>query len=480
MVGGMDSAATAEEIRGLDRNGEVARDLGAELGETVTSPVPAAKKTQLSRKGKAAGTAAKKRGAGKPHGAQDGEVSPPSADADRAERARGENAEKAMVALVRAAIRGDERGAARVAQRLSKSPPPCVVDHAAFQKALHDALLVGHRADVLRCDLGEVPVEQETARSLVTVDAHPDGGGLSVPAGVQVHLDEIVVEREKAKALRLAGVGVTRSVLLSGPPGVGKTLAAKWLAERLRLPLVSLDLSTCVSSYLGTSGRNVKAVLDFAKSGQCVLLLDEFDAIAKRRDDAADIGELKRVVNVILVELDRWPDTSVLVAATNHPQLLDSAVERRFDRVVALPLPGVTERRAMLQYLADGAAAGARAAGGLVQGVNSETMCASTAVLDVVAKMMDGASGSDTDRLWRTALRRAIVREQRLDDSLVEELGAFVGKTGKKRDKMWLMLHNALHMSAQDIEVVTGVSRRTVATGIKRAQGATSGTRGSG
>lgn len=74
-----------------------------------------------------------------------------------------------------------------------------------------------------------------------------------------------------------------------------------------------------VSSYLGASGRNIRSVLEYAKSGPCVLLLDEFDAVAKRRDDPSDVGELKRIVNVILVELDRWPDSSLLIAATNHP-----------------------------------------------------------------------------------------------------------------------------------------------------------------
>ena len=103
------------------------------------------------------------------------------------------------------------------------------------------------------------------------------------------------------------------------------------LASRIGVPLVSIDLASVVSSFLGTSGRNIRVAFDYAKSGQCVLLLDEFDALAKRRDDDTDIGELKRIVNVVLLELDRWPDTSLLVAATNHPQLLDPAVGRRFD-----------------------------------------------------------------------------------------------------------------------------------------------------
>jgi SpoVK/Ycf46/Vps4 family AAA+-type ATPase len=130
-----------------------------------------------------------------------------------------------------------------------------------------------------------------------------------------------------------------RSILLAGPPGVGKTMTASWVASVLGLPLLTLDLSTVMSSFLGKTGNNIRAVLDYAKTFPCVLLLDEFDSIAKRRDDETDVGELKRLVTVLLQAVDGWPDTSLLVAATNHEELLDPAVWRRFDLVLNFELP---------------------------------------------------------------------------------------------------------------------------------------------
>ena len=152
-------------------------------------------------------------------------------------------------------------------------------------------------------------------------------------------LNQVVGERQAQDRLAGLGVNPARSVLLTGPPGVGKTLAAKWIARELGRPLAILDLSAVMSSFLGRTGGNLRAVLDYARDSQCILLMDELDAIAKRRDDTTEIGELKRLVAVLLQEIDEWPPTGLLLAATNHAQLLDPAVWRRFDVVVEFALP---------------------------------------------------------------------------------------------------------------------------------------------
>lgn len=170
---------------------------------------------------------------------------------------------------------------------------------------------------------------------------------------VEQQVMRILRERKLSDILSEAGLTPTRSALFVGPPGVGKTLTSKWIASQLGLPLFVLDLSAVMSSFLGRTGNNLRAVLDYAKSQQCVLLLDELDAIAKRRDDLTEVGELKRLVTVILQEIEEWPAHSLLLAATNHAELLDPAVWRRFDAVINFPLPSSIEtEKAIRQLLA--------------------------------------------------------------------------------------------------------------------------------
>lgn len=185
-----------------------------------------------------------------------------------------------------------------------------------------------------------MPVDVDSRLHLLRVESAPslDHEPVLAPS-VAKALELLLRERRSQEQLQAVGLEPSKTALFVGPPGVGKTMAARWLARELGRPLIILDLAAVMSSYLGRTGTNLRHVLDYAKSVDCVLLLDELDAIAKRRDDRGEVGELKRLVTVLIQQIDDWPSSGLLVAATNHPDLLDPAIWRRFETKVEFPLP---------------------------------------------------------------------------------------------------------------------------------------------
>ena len=137
-------------------------------------------------------------------------------------------------------------------------------------------------------------------------------------------------------------------ITLTGPSGCGKTTAAEALAAELGLPLVVIRLDAVVSSYLGETAANLGKVFEFLVKGQYVALFDEFDALGKERSDVSEHGELRRVVNAFLQMMDAYRGRTILVAATNHEQLLDSALWRRFDEVLLFERPNTEQLRRLL------------------------------------------------------------------------------------------------------------------------------------
>jgi SpoVK/Ycf46/Vps4 family AAA+-type ATPase len=140
------------------------------------------------------------------------------------------------------------------------------------------------------------------------------------------------------------GVQAAKTCLIYGPPGTGKTRLALWIAAQLELPVVTGRIDGLVSSFLGTTARNIGSLFSFANRYRCVLLLDEFDAIAKQRDDPQEVGEIKRVVNALLQNLDARQDIGITIGITNHQGLLDPAVWRRFEIQFEIPRPEFATR----------------------------------------------------------------------------------------------------------------------------------------
>ena len=149
--------------------------------------------------------------------------------------------------------------------------------------------------------------------------------------------------------IRRHGLAVRSKLLFCGPPGCGKTLCAEVVASELKLPLVIARLDALIASHLGETAGNLRRIFDAAKSRPMVLFLDEFDAIARARNDATEHSEIRRVVNSLLMMIDQFSGRSLLIAATNLEETLDRAIWRRFDEVVVFGKPTVPEIRRLLR-----------------------------------------------------------------------------------------------------------------------------------
>jgi MoxR-like ATPase len=171
---------------------------------------------------------------------------------------------------------------------------------------------------------------------------------LVLPLPARVQSEELVEEQHRVALLRAHGLEPRHRVLLSGPPGNGKTSLAEAIAERLALPFLTVRYDALVGSYLGETNTRLRNLFDYIRSTACVLFFDEFDAVAKERGDTHETGEIKRVVSFLLNQIDLLPSYVVIVVATNHAELLDRAVWRRFQLRLALPKP---DRAALSAFL---------------------------------------------------------------------------------------------------------------------------------
>jgi SpoVK/Ycf46/Vps4 family AAA+-type ATPase len=301
------------------------------------------------------------------------------------------------------------------------------------------------RSPVRNLEMPNMPVDRDSRLNLmkfeypIQLDVQPIW-----TTNIQQSFEQVLSERDFEEELTAASLSLTKSLLFFGKPGVGKTLGARWLADKLNLPLMILDLSAVMSSFLGRTGNNIRNVFDYSKNTKCVLLLDELDAIAKRRDDTSDIGELKRLVTVLLQEIDDWPSESILISATNHPKLLDPAVWRRFDMTIEFPMPNLLQtKQAVKMYL------------------GNETL-KNDEWLEILSLIFEGISYSDIQREILRLRRLSITNKIRMDELVVNwSKDRMQALTSKERIQCAVKIQKAGHSQRQASDW-TGVSRDTI------------------
>ena len=301
--------------------------------------------------------------------------------------------------------------------------------------------------------INPLPVDRETRFSLVEFEEPSELPDPILDSSTSKELADFLKERAFIQLFFEDGIEPSNSILFIGAPGVGKTYTANWLAYKLELPLITLDLATSISSYLGRSGQNIKSVFDYVRAQPSVLLLDEFDAIAKRRDDEGDLGELKRLVNVLLKEIETCPKSSIVLAATNHPELLDRAIWRRFDRIIEVPLPQSPEREALM-----------------ARHLPVERFKLKKEVLDFLVEKSEGMSAADLCKLCEHVKRQSVMNP---DDGM--ELLALTelysvskpNATADKREACTRIKEADPCLTTREIGQIVGVGASTVSRYLK-------------
>ena len=296
--------------------------------------------------------------------------------------------------------------------------------------------------------LGPLPVDQESRMNIVDVDYNPKADNLVLAESVRLKLQDFIDTIQHKTIIDNMGLDFSQSLLLYGYPGCGKTTVASYIASKMQLPLVIARLDSLISSLLGATAKNIHKIFEFAQKQPCILFLDEFDAIAKARDDQYELGELKRVVNSLLQNIDDYcKREGILIVATNHQELLDNAIWRRFQTVIEMPRPLLPEIKRMMDLMP----------------VFLNLKDIKDSQWEKVYQSMEGLSYSDIKRIMNNLSKKAVLNENyNLEmESIIAEVFLFRNHGDFSRDEMALfMLRNSV--PKKRISSYTGLSRRRI------------------
>ncbi|MGN2339006.1 AAA family ATPase [Clostridium cagae] len=253
----------------------------------------------------------------------------------------------------------------------------------------------------------QIPFDQESKLEIadVILPKQIDEKKIFLSEDKEKQVEDFIRGYENIDKLAMHNIEVSYSMLLYGPPGCGKTETALKIANRLGLPIVIARLDTLISSYLGSTSKNIRLLFQYIEKTPSILFLDEFDAIAKQRDDAHELGELKRVVNSLLQNIDGLNNKNIIIAATNHEKLLDEAIWRRFSTRINIELPNQKLVYSYLTYRFEEF--------DIQQDIKN---------LELLSALFEGQSFADIDNIIKAAIRNSIINNTCI------ELASFVNE----------------------------------------------------
>lgn len=349
--------------------------------------------------------------------------------------------------LLRAALNNDKKSveaiALMVGKKLKKDNPEVSVEIMRILSCANSG------TDILRSiDMSPIPVDRETRSQLVKLEEPLKLEEPILNENIMNELLQFLQERKLINEFLEQDIIPPNSILLHGSPGVGKTFIAKWLSYKLNMPMITLDLANSISSYLGRSGQNIKSIFQYTKEQNVILFLDEIDAIAKRRDDATDLGELKRLVNVLLKELEDCPISCVIIGATNHPELLDKAIWRRFDRNIYIPMPEYIQRQELI-----------------IRGLGKKVLDIDNTTIQILANGTNMLSAADICKMCEHIKRRTVIYpKETITKAALAEYCEYIGiRTKEQKIQICKALkNNGKKMTVNKISEITGIPRSSV------------------
>ncbi len=256
-----------------------------------------------------------------------------------------------MIALLRSHLDGDDKEFLSVAMQAAAHEAR--LGHTTLAQQLRDLIdEAKRRATAVENRPGQLIVLEPRGElaNLLSVQS-PSGrlGDMALPEALLDRLNRVLLEHRQQKRLREHGLTPRRKLLFVGPPGTGKTMTASALAGELHLPLFTIMLEGLITKFMGETASKLRAVFEAIRQTQGVYLFDEFDALGAHRNQTNDVGEIRRVLNSFLQLLEKDSSQSLIVAATNHPEMLDRALFRRFDDVLEYELPAAEVVQQVLQ-----------------------------------------------------------------------------------------------------------------------------------